>query len=239
LEVQQMPTGSTRHIIGVIAAVVMLGGLFVGLVFGVRAIDGLGFEPPAAAATEGASVTLSVFPDSHPCHGNGSGAPGGGANPGWVTFCPTTTIRVPAYSTVTVTIKQYDTATPLHNPFFARVIGTIGGVAYVNGRPVRQISPDGPGHTFTIQTPPNPGEFQLFVSVPLTGVPNTAPNVVTIAGEQYPKPNVIVFRFRTGAPGQYIWHCYVPCGAGLAGNQAGFGGPMATIGYMSGSLTVT
>jgi hypothetical protein len=239
LEVQQMQTGTRRDLIGVIAAVVGLGGLFVGLVFAVRAVDGLGIEPPVRASTEGASITLSVFPDSTPCHGNSSGAPGGGANPTWVTFCPTTSIRVPAYSTVTVTIKQYDTATPLHNPFFATVMGTIGNVMYVNGRPVHQISPDGPGHTFTIQTPPNPGETQLFVSVPLTGVSSSAPNIVTIAGEQYPKPNVITFRFRTGAPGQYIWHCYDPCGTGLAGNQAGFGGPMATIGYMSGSLTVT
>ncbi len=234
-----MPTGSRRHLIGVIATLVVLSGLFVGLVFGVRAIAGLGFEPPAAAATEGASITLSAFPDSHPCHGNGSGAPGGGVNPNWVSFCPTTTIMIPSYSTVTVTIDQYDTATPLHNPFFARVTGTIGNVMYVNGRPVSQISPNAPAHTFTIQSPPNPGQFPLFVSVPLPGVSASAPNVVTIAGEQYPKPNVIMFRFMTGAPGLYIWHCYVPCGTGLAGNQEGFGGPMSTVGYMSGTLTVT
>ena len=119
-----MATSGNRHLIGVIAAVVVLGGLFVGLVFGVRAIDGLGFEPPAAASTQGASITLSAFPDSNPCHGNGSGAPGGGANPNWVSFCPTTTIRIPAYSTVTVTIDQYDTATPLQAVLRARRIGT-------------------------------------------------------------------------------------------------------------------
>jgi hypothetical protein len=52
-----------------------------------------------------------------------------------------------------------------------------------------------------------------------------------------------VFRFKTGGPGNYVWHCYVPCGTGLAGDglggQDGFGGPMATTGYMSGTLTVT
>jgi hypothetical protein len=234
-----MRAGGSRHTIGVIVTVVVLGGLFVGLVFGVRAIDGLGFQPPAHASTEGASITLSAFPDSNPCHGNGAGAPGGGANPNWVTFCPTTTIRIPAYSIVTVTIDQYDTATPLHNPFFAQVQGTIGNVMYVNGRPVRQISPNAPAHSFTIQSPPNPNQFPLFVNVPLPGVASNAPNTVTIAGEQYPKPNVIVFRFKTGAPGQYLWKCYVPCGTGLAGNQAGFGGPMATVGYMAGTLTVT
>jgi hypothetical protein len=53
---------------------------------------------------------------------------------------------------------------------------------------------------------------------------------------------VIVFQFKTGGPGTYVWHCYVPCGTGLAGDGIGgqnnFGGPMATVGYMSGTLTV-
>ena len=76
-----MAGGGRRHLIGVIATVVVLGGLFAGLVFGVHAIDGLGFQPPVQGSTEGASITLSAWPDSHPCHGNSSGAPGGGANP--------------------------------------------------------------------------------------------------------------------------------------------------------------
>ncbi len=234
-----MQEGRRRHLLGLILALVVTGGLFVALVFGVRAIHGLGFVPAATASTQGASITLSVFPDSYPCHGNGAGAPGGGANPAWVTYCPTTSIRVPAYSTVTVTIRQYDTATTLHNPFFDQVMGTVGNVMYVNGRAVQHILADAAAHSFTIQTPPNPDETPLFINVPLPGVSASAPNTVTIDGQKYPKPNVIVFRFKTGSPGQYVLHCYVPCGTGLAGAQEGFGGPMATIGYMSGTLTVT
>jgi hypothetical protein len=238
-----MPESRSHHLVGVIAALVVTGVLFVGLVLGVRALSGLGYEPPAQASTTGANVTLSVLPDSYVCHGSTTGAPGGGANPAWVTYCPSTSIKVPAYSTVTVTIEQYDTATTLHNPFFAQVRGTVGNVMYVNGRPFRRINPTAPGHTFTIQTPPNTSEFPLFVNIPLMGVPGNAPNTVTIAGHKYPKPVVTVFRFKTGAPGQYVWHCYVPCGTGLAGDgaggQNGFGGPMATTGYMSGTLTVT
>jgi hypothetical protein len=227
----------------VLVALLVAAVVFVGAVLLVRSDSGLGYEPPAQAATSGAHVSLSVFPDSHPCHGSTSGAPGGGGHSDWVTYCPSTTIKVPAYATVTVTIKQYDSSTALHNPFFDQVRGTVGGVMYVNGRPMRQVSPDAPGHTFTIQTPPDTRQTQLFVNVPLLGVSANAPNAVTIAGEQYPKPNVIVFRFRTGSPGLYIWHCYVPCGTGLAGDglggQEGFGGPMATTGYMAGTVTVT
>jgi hypothetical protein len=230
--------GERRHLFGLIAALVVLGGLFVAIVFGVRAIDGLGREPQASASTTGAHVFLSVLPDSYVCHGSPRGGPGGGSHPGWVTYCPSTSIQVPAHATVTVTIRQYDTATPLHNPFFAQVYGTVGDVMFVNGRPLRRINPSAPGHTFTIQTPPNTGEYPLFVNVPLLGVPASAPSIVTIAGHKYPKPVVTVFRFKTGAPGQYVWHCYVPCGTGLAGAQEGFGGPMATVGYMAGTLNV-
>lgn len=234
--------GRQRRLLGVGASLLVIAALFVGLVFGIRELSGLGSVPAALPSTIGPHVTLSAFPTSYPCHGGGPGEPGGGANPDWVTFCPTTSIQVPAYSTVTITIKQYDTSTTLHNPFFARVTGTVGDVAYVNGRPMRSVNPSGPGHTFTIQTM-DTNEHPIFVSVPLPGVSTSAPDNVTIAGHHYPTPNIIVFRFKTGAPGQYIWHCYDPCGTGLTGTgiggQEGFGGPMATIGYMSGTLTVT
>jgi hypothetical protein len=194
------------------------------------------------AATTGAHIYLETYPDSFACHGSGGG-PGGGPHPEWVTYCPSTTIKLPAYSTITVTIKQYDTGGSVHNPFFAQVKGTIGGVMYVNGKPMSEVSAEDVAHTFTIQTPPATHEPQLFVNVPLLGVSEKTPETEHIAGHTYPAPNVVVFRFRTGAPGQYVWHCYVPCGEGLAGEgvggQDGFGGAMATTGYMAGTVTVT
>jgi len=222
---------------------VVLGIVFVGAVFGVRALGELGRQPKATAATSGTNIELSAFPDGYVCHSGGFGLSDGGTNRSWVSYCPSTSIRVPAHSTVTVTIKQYDTGDTVHNSFFSSVWGTVGGEMQLNGSPVARVRPDDVGHTFTIQTPPDRRETQLFVSVPLPGVAENAPNTETIAGHRYPKPNVIVFRFRTGSPGRYVWHCYVPCGTGLAGDgptgQAGFGGPMATTGYMAGTLTVT
>ncbi len=234
-----MPEGSNRHIVGVSVALLIAAAVFVLAILGVRSLKGLGYEPPARAATTGVHVTLAVYPDSYPCHGNTSGAPGGGPHPEWVTYCPTTSIKVPAYSTVTVTIYQYDTSTGLHNVFFGRVLGTVGGLMSVNGRSTAEVSPNTPGHTFTVQTPPDTAETYLFVNVPLPGVPEGVPEPVKIAGHSYPRPNVVVFKFKTGSPGHYIWHCYVPCGNGLSGEQEGFGGPMSTTGYMAGTLTVT
>lgn len=228
----------SRHGVGLLVALLLAAALLALLVFLVRGQRGLGYEPAAARSTTGATVTLGALPDSMACHGSG-----GGPHPTWVTYCPTTTLRVPAHNTVTVTIDQYDTATTLHNSFFDQVRGTIGGTMTVNGKTMNRVSLDAAGHTFTIQTPPNSNEDQLFVSVPLLGVPDNAPNAVTVNGNRYPKPNVIVFQFRTGGPGTYVWHCYIPCGTGLAGEGVGgqnnFGGPMSTTGYMSGTLTVT
>lgn len=232
-----MRQGGSARVAGVAAALLTVAALFAVLVIAVRAQQGLGYEPAAARATTGASINLAAFPDSMACHGSG-----GGPHADWVTYCPSTTIKVPAYSTVTVTIEQYDSATTLHNPFFDKVRGTVGGTMSIDGKAVSQVTPDAAGHTFTIQTPPNEKAYPLFVSVPLPGVADNAPNAVKVNGSPYPKPVVIVFRFRTGGPGTYVWHCYIPCGTGLAGDGIGgqnnFGGPMATTGYMSGTLTV-
>lgn len=230
--------GVSGHVPGLLVALLVVAALFAALVLIVRASGGLGYEPPATAATTGANITLGAFPDSMACHGSG-----GGPHPEWVSYCPSTSIKVPANTVVTVTIMQYDSSTALHNPFFDKVRGTIGGTMTVNGQAMTQLPPTSSGHTFTIQTPPDENEYPLFVSVPLAGVPSNAPNAVTVNGNPYPKPNVIVFRFKTGGPGMYVWHCYVPCGTGLAGDGIGgqdnFGGPMGTTGYMSGTLTVT
>jgi hypothetical protein len=230
-----------RAIGGAVVTLVALLVVFVLLVIGTRSIKGLGYEPAAVRSTTGHNITLETFPDSYACHGE-NGGPGGGPHPEWVTYCPSTSIQVPAYSTITVTIKQYDSGGSVHNPFFAHVKGTVGNVMLVNGRPTTSVNWEDIAHTFTIQTPPNLKQTQLFVNVPLPGVSESAPENVTIAGHKYQTPNIIVFKFKTGAPGSYVWHCYVPCGEGLSGEglggQDGFGGPMATTGYMSGTLTV-
>jgi hypothetical protein len=183
--------GSARppHVLGITATAIVVVALFALLVLGVRAQKGLGYEPAATKSTTGAHITLSVYPDSMVCHGAG-----GGPHNQWVTYCPSTNIKVPANSTVTVTIRQYDSSSTLHNPFFDTVRGTVGGVAYVDGKAFKRIAPDAPGHAFTIQTPPNASEKYLFVNVPLLGVSES--NV-----SDTDKPTVTTFTFRTGGAG--------------------------------------
>lgn len=182
-------------------------------------------QTPAGTLTR-ATLTLSTYPDSMA----GEHGAGGGAHPAWVSYGSSTSLWVPAHALVTVTIKNYDTATPLHDPFYAQVRGTEGGVMLVNGKKMAGIDYSLASHTFTIHYFPDSAQPLLDVSVPVMAVPSTAPNLAN----GYPAPQTISFQFRTGAPGHYIWQCFDPCGTRFDG----FGGPMATTGYMAGTLVV-
>lgn len=225
---------SSSFVIGLVASIILgfviIGGVWLGL----SSATVLGYEPPVLQATtaNGLTLNLSTYPDSHVCHPN---APEPQYD--WVTYCNSTNLQVPANSTITVIIKNYDSTTPLHNDYFRQVQGTVGGTETVNGQTTSQVDASTVSHTFTIQSTPNSAN-PLYVSVPVVGVAADAPDNVNIEGNPYPTPNIIEFQFRTGPAGTYIWHCYDPCGSGLEGSNAGFGGPMATTGYMAGTLTV-
>jgi len=131
----------------------------------------------------------------------------------WPAFAPNNLV-VPANSLVTISLHDYDLGdTPLpNNTPFAAVQGTVGGVAYLNGQPYASLAPDKIAHTFTIP--------QLHINVSLPG-----------DGKE---SDTISFTFHTGKAGTYIFQCFDPCGTG----SSGFEGPMATKGYMMGTLTV-
>jgi hypothetical protein len=229
---------SSVSIIGIVVTIILGFAVIAGIWLGLRSVGSLGYETNVLQAQKtgpnSATLTLSTFPDSHVCHST-EGEP----QIDWVSYCPLTSFEVPANSTITVVIQNYDTATTLVNDYFRQVHGTIGGVEMVNNKPLSQVDVSNVSHTFTLQSTPESSQ-PIFVSVPVVGVPDDAPtNAVTIAGNSYPKPNIISFQFHTGAPETYIWHCYDPCGDTLARKPPyGFSGPMSTTGYMSGTLQV-
>jgi hypothetical protein len=186
--------------------------------------------PPALSATvENGSAHLTL--QTVPTYGHSP-------NPDWVSYLAqdsgghwqhTTIYKVPAHTLVTVTVYQFDSATGLRNPFLAQVLGTRGGVALMNGKPVSVLNPDDASHTFTIP--------DLGVSVPLPGISSNAKNTCSSA----PCPlsdahTTITFSFMSPAAGTYRWQCFVPCAAGFI---FGNGGPMQTIGWMDGLIEVT
>jgi hypothetical protein len=167
----------------------------------------------------------------------------------------TTLFTVPANTRVNVTILGYDGCTPLRNNFWSQAQGTIGGKLTVQqfgprlnsqgvavGTSVHALGPPvtGPGvnswsncnvgHTFAIPS------LNLYVPVASPNAFNSANNLCGSSPCVSGPYSLEKFSFMTpDHGGVFRWQCLVPCGGGfLNGN----GGPMQTIGYMTGNMTV-
>jgi hypothetical protein len=210
--------------------VVLLATTLVSVAFlAVFVVNFLLSQPAAVAAARSngsASLTLQTV-----------GSVGFGSQPSWVSYLVrntqgkwlhSTVYQVPAHSVVHVTILQFDGSSGLRNPFWSRVMGTVGNVMRIDGKTRKVIYSGLPAHSFAIPA--------LGVSVPLQGVPAAVPNFCTVAPCSMKDAHyTITFAFRTGNRGTFRWQCFVPCGAGfLYGN----GGPMQTLGYMDGYIQV-
>ena len=130
---------------------------------------------------------------------------------------------LPANSTVTITVINFDDATalPAGSEQFATAKGIRGQLEIqpldttkpndASGAVTKATSLDpatGVSHTFTI--------MQLGINVPIA-----------------PKSRE-TFTIHTGRAGTYTWQCFDPCG----GDPNGWGGAMAANGYMRGTMTV-
>jgi hypothetical protein len=145
----------------------------------------------------------------------------------------TTLFKVPAGSMIHVTVLGYDGCTPIRNPFWSRVTGTVGNVEYVNGKATPVLNSWGGctvGHTFSI-----PG---IGLNVPIASPTSLKDNNNLCANSPCTSgPHATVtFDFKSPTTlGDYFWQCRVPCGLGYLD---GFGGPMQTIGFMTGQMEV-
>ena len=217
-----------KKLLGVGFAVALLGVLI-----GLYVATWVTSQPPAVAAASapassgGNQLTLetvaAIGPKYSPTH------------PDWVSYLVrnngkwihSTIFTLPANSVVHVTLSQYDGDSGLRNPFLSQVQGTIGGTETIDGKVVDSINPEEASHTFVVP--------QLGVFVPLPGVPEEAKNQCEFAPCEGAAHRTVTFSFRTGKKGRYRWQCFVPCAAGYL---YGLGGPMQTVGYMSGFLNV-
>ena len=151
-------------------------------------------------------------------------------NPKTHAWIHTTLFKVPAGSKIDMTIYGYDGCTPLRNQVFGEVTGTIGGVEDVNGKPVKVInswSGCNVGHTFSIPT--------LNINAPMKSPGLTANLCGTSPCTSGPHETMTFSFMSPRTTGEYFWQCRVPCGGGFID---GFGGPMQTIGFMTGNMEV-
>jgi len=155
----------------------------------------------------------------------------------------TTLFSVPAGTTVHVTILGYDGCTPPRNNFWSLVQGTTDGkvsLSIVNNKgvatPTKRVSVINGwagctvGHTFAIPS------LRLFIPVASPNAYDSANNLCGVSPCTSGPHAVETFDFKVPSHGDtFRWQCFVPCGGGfLDGN----GGPMQTIGYMTGNMEV-
>jgi hypothetical protein len=132
-------------------------------------------------------------------------------------------LTLPANSTVTITVINFDDPTELPAGYekYAVATGVVGPLQVQTLDPKNPNDTSGPvtstmsmdpatgvSHTFTID--------KLGINVPIAPMSRTT------------------FTIHTGKAGTYKWQCMDPCGAG----DTGWGGAMASDGYMRGTLTV-
>ena len=226
-----------------VAAVVALG-VFVAVYY----IGGASALPTVHFAASGgqANVVLQEDPQNNSA-----------TRPDWVSYyvqdpsskqwIHTTLFSVPANTKVNMTIYGFDGCTPLRNNFWGQVQGTIGGTVTVSqfdqhGKEyvtndttslINSWSDCNVGHTFAIPS------LGVFVPVASPNAKLSANNLCssspcTTSGNPY---SLETFSFMTPAQGGvFRWQCLIPCGGGyIDGN----GGPMQTLGYMTGFMDVT
>jgi len=155
----------------------------------------------------------------------------------------TTLFSIPKGTTVHVTILGYDGCTPPRNNFWSLVQGTIGGtmnLSIVNAKgvatPTRRVSVFNGwagctvGHTFAIPS------LHVFVPVASPNALDSANSLCATSPCTSGPHAVESFSFKApGHAGIFRWQCYVPCGGGFID---GNGGPMQTLGYMTGNMEV-
>lgn len=187
-------------------------------------------QAPAAVSAVTQNGTAHLTIETVPSYGHDP-------KPDWVTYMVkdasghwvhSTLWKLPANTVVDVTIYQYDSASGLRNPFLAQVRGTIAGTATLNGKPFSTLNANDASHTFTVP--------DLGLSIPLAGIPDSATNTCSATPCTSEAHTTTTFSFRTPGPGEYRWQCFVPCAAAFI---FGNGGPMQSIGWMSGELEVT
>jgi hypothetical protein len=180
------------------------------------------------------------------------------SHPDWVSYfvqdpsthqwVHTTLFKVPAHTRVNMTILGYDGCTALRNNYWSQIQGTFGNSVTVQqfktvGQPLgppRRFSVIDSwancnvAHTFAIPS------LHLFVPV---ASPNTALFNSSACGTSpctSGPHSMVKFSFMTPAlrnvsTAVFRWQCFVPCGGGYV---FGNGGPMSTIGFMTGNMEV-
>ncbi len=192
--------------------------------------------PTSSSASDSSPTSGTQVPAvaAQPSSAAGGAAPVGGSGETWLyvtvltgkmdgkkgypEFVPAD-FSVPANATVQCEIRCFDDGPASIPSGYEKVKGTVDGsmtlISAVNGdvstaksQTVQAVDPKNVAHTLTIA--------DTGLNIPI------------------PPLSTVRFTFKSGGSGTHGWQCMAACGTG----QGGWGGPMATNGYMNGTMTV-
>jgi len=165
-------------------------------------------------------------------------------------------IKIPAHQLITLVIADYDSGVTSNigpngtsnNSTYAKVIGTVGGVEYIyngssqfvnatlSGNSSNNIT-IAQGQGWAVSSLPwnnTLGGWEVTHTFTILNGGNIILNVPTFAGTNPSGGAITVAHFYLNSTGTYTWQCFVPCGDELDG----WGGAMATAGWMTGVVEV-
>lgn len=183
-----------------------------------------------------AFLSSGVYPDPINSKAHGTCATCDGGHPTWPSYGPYTHFVLPAHSYVTMTLTVYDSGGSLNTPYFANVVGAVGGTATYDGVAKSNLDPTAIEHTWTLHGVPTTTQDTLFVSVPLPTNTDAEMKQYNADSTKLPVGHKVTFSFITGSKGEYVWNCEYPCGDTT---YQGFGAVMGSAnGFMSGKVSV-
>jgi hypothetical protein len=184
-----------------------------------------------------ATISMGVYADNAQEQEVGDKQKSGRENKqDWVHYGPSSHLVLPANTYITMTIRSYDGGEELNNPYFGKVVGTVGGTVNIDGKEVKELPFDKVQHTWTLHSLPSSNRDTLFINVPLLKVEEDDKGFVpTEDPGTHMKGHTVTFSFLTKGAGEYVWNCQFPCGDGT---YKKFGAAMSKYGYMSGKVTV-
>ncbi|MGC8645779.1 MAG: hypothetical protein ACP5UO_05940 [Thermoplasmata archaeon] len=244
---------SEKALYSLIAAIIIIGGIGVGAAYYKETSSHTGVSPTPQSSTLVLVISPNNWFNNSTIHHR---------QPAFFVVGPngqlesSALIKIPAHELITLVIADYDSGVTSNigpngtsnNSTYAKVIGTVGGVEYVYNGSSQYINATLSGNStnnITIQhglgwavssLPWNNtlGGWEVTHTFTILDGGNIILNVPTFAGVNPSGGAITVAHFYLNNTGTYTWQCFVPCGDELNG----WGGAMATAGWMTGVVEV-
>ncbi len=143
---------------------------------------------------------------------------------------PATNISLPSHTLIALTVISYDTPTPGTPTTYSNVTGTVGNViTFINGTSATGMMVNASSSMQMM------GNWEANVSsIPAGEIAHTI--TITQIGLNIPIEGGFteIAKFYVNSTGSYTWQCMSPCGTG----SSGWGGAMATPGWMTGTFYI-